>query len=65
MANRLPPLFANQTDYEAFCKRHAGADVARRDIREYSGNAWLGIDCGSTTTKLCLLGADRALLYTY
>ncbi len=65
VANRLPPLFANQTDYEAFCKRHAGADVERLDIREYSGRAWLGIDCGSTTTKLCLLGEDKELLYTY
>ena len=65
VANRLPPLFQDQAEYEAFCRRHAGADVERLDIREYSGNAWLGIDCGSTTTKLCLLGADKELLYTY
>ena len=65
VANRLPPLFESQADYEAFCKRHAGADVERLDIREYSGRAWLGIDCGSTTTKLCLLGEDKEFLYTY
>ncbi len=65
VANRMPPLFRDQGEYDAFCRRHAAADVARRDIRTYAGNAWLGIDCGSTTTKLCLLSADRELLYTY
>ena len=30
-----------------------------------SGPAYLGIDCGSTTTKLALISANRELLYTY
>ena len=49
----------------AFRARHAGADVPRRDIASYGGEAWLGIDCGSTTTKLALLSRDKELLYTY
>jgi len=64
-ANLLPPLFDTAADYEAFCARHSEADVARRDIASYTGDAWLGIDCGSTTTKVALLSADRELLYTY
>ena len=65
VTNRLPPLFASRAEYEEFRQRHAGADVPSRDIASYSGPAWLGIDCGSTTTKLALLSEDRELLYTY
>ena len=64
-ANLLPPLFSTEADYEAFRARHAAASVASRDIAGYSGRAWLGIDCGSTTTKVALLSEDRELLYTY
>ncbi len=64
-ANLLPPLFAGEADYAAFRARHAAATVPEGDLAAYSGDAWLGIDCGSTTTKAVLLGADRELLYTY
>ena len=64
-ANLLPPLFSTEADYEAFRARHAAAGVASRDIAGYSGRAWLGIDCGSTTTKAALLSAEKELLYTY
>ena len=64
-ANLLPPLFAGEADYAAFRARHAAATVAEGDLASYAGDAWLGIDCGSTTTKAALLGADRQLLYTY
>ena len=63
--NRLAPLFENEEEYRAFQARHAGADVPSRDIAGYEGNAWLGIDCGSTTTKLVLLSEDKEILYTY
>ncbi|MBR2354549.1 MAG: 2-hydroxyacyl-CoA dehydratase [Clostridia bacterium] len=64
-ANRLPPLFSGREEYGEFRFRHAKADVARRSIEEYSGSAWLGVDCGSTTTKLVLLSEEKELLYTY
>ena len=63
--DRLPPLFRDEAEYEAFAARHARATVPTRDIESYSGDAWLGVDCGSTTTKLVLISADRELLYTY
>ncbi len=63
--NRLLPLFENEEEYKEFCNRHARADVERSDIEQYSGNAWLGIDCGSTTTKMVLLSEDKAILYSY
>ena len=63
--DRLPPLFANDSEYRAFVQRHKKADVPHRHIGDYRGNAWLGIDCGSTTTKLALIGEDKSLLYSY
>ena len=63
--DRLKPLFAGPAEYDAFCQRHARATVPKADLATYAGPAWLGIDCGSTTTKLALISQDRALLYTY
>ena len=59
------PLFVDEADYEAFVERHAKANVPMADIGSYSGRAFLGIDCGSTTTKLVLIGEENQLLYTY
>ena len=64
-AGRLPPLFRDTEAYLAFCKRHNGASVPERPLADYAGRAWLGIDCGSTTTKLALIGEDKSILYTY
>ena len=50
-----PPLFSDGIEYDLFKLRHARANVAALDIRKYSGKAYLGIDCGSTTTKVVLL----------
>ena len=64
-AGRLKPLFETKADYEEFSARHARAVVPETDIASYIGPAYLGIDCGSTTTKLALISANRELLYTY
>lgn len=63
--DRLPPLFFSETEYEAFRHRHSKASVPVSDIHTYSGKAWLGIDCGSTTTKLVLIGEDKSIIYSY
>ena len=63
--HRLPPLFENEEEYEAFRARHEKATVAKRDIASYTGKAYLGIDCGSTTTKLVLLSEKKEILYEY
>lgn len=63
--DRLPPLFQDEAEYQAFRDRHEKASVPVRDIASYRGKAWLGIDCGSTTTKLVLIGEDLSLLHTW
>ena len=64
-ARALAPLFESEEEYAAFAARHARATVAKRDIKSYEGRAYLGIDCGSTTTKLVLLSEDKEILYEY
>ena len=60
----LPPLFKTQEAYEEFKERHDKDKVKRNDLKTYSGDAFLGIDAGSTTTKLVLIDKDGALLYS-
>ncbi|MCC8072629.1 MAG: acyl-CoA dehydratase activase [Clostridiales bacterium] len=59
------PLFADKKEYEDFCIRHSAANVEKKDISKYHGEAYLGIDCGSTTTKLVLIDKDKNILYSY
>ena len=65
ISNSLPPLFASEAEYESFRKRHAACSAEYADPAGYRGDAYLGIDAGSTTTKLVLTTADGRLLYTY
>lgn len=60
-----PPLFADNDELDAFLARHTRADVKRTDSASYTGKAYLGIDCGSTTTKLTLTDENDRLLYSY
>ena len=59
------PLFASQADYDEFVDRHSGADVSRGDISTYRGKAYLGVDAGSTTTKIVLLSENKQLLFSH
>ncbi len=65
ISNRLEPLFQEEQEYRDFKERHAKASVRRKEISEYVGNAYLGVDAGSTTTKLVLLSEDAEILYEY
>ena len=64
-ADTMPPLFDTQEEYDAFLVRHNASRPPEADIHTYAGPAWLGMDAGSTTTKLALITADGGLLYTY
>ena len=64
-ANTLPPLFASEEEYAAFSERHARSAIPRASLDDYAGPAYIGIDAGSTTTKLVLIAEDGRLLYDY
>ena len=61
----MPPLFTDRADYDAFLARHDANHPPEADIATYTGDAYLGIDAGSTTTKVALIAPDGGLLYTY
>ncbi len=62
---RMEPLFASQQEYDQFTERHSGNHVPTADLSTYKGNCYLGIDAGSTTTKVALVGEDGSLLYSF
>jgi predicted CoA-substrate-specific enzyme activase len=62
--SRLSPLFTTEEEYRIFQKRHKKASVKRIELKEYKGPAYLGIDAGSTTTKIVLVNDDGDLLYS-
>ena len=61
----MEPLFASQAEYDEFVARHNANRPPEVDISTYAGNAYLGIDAGSTTTKVVLIDPEGGLLYTY
>ncbi|MFA5448228.1 MAG: acyl-CoA dehydratase activase, partial [Sphaerochaeta sp.] len=60
----IAPLFANDEDHRAFVERHTTERLAEEPIEGYSGEAFLGVDAGSTTVKAALIGGDGQLLYS-
>lgn len=56
-------LFEDRDAYAAFRERHDRDRVPRGELASYRGPVYLGIDAGSTTTKLAAVGRDRELLY--
>ncbi len=62
---RMEPLFCGQEDYDRFVDRHNRHSVRKSPLSSYEGNCYLGIDAGSTTTKVALVGEDGSLLYHF
>ena len=62
---RMEPLFQNEAAYQSFKERHDRHHVGTADLSSYRGNAYLGIDAGSTTTKIALVAEDGSLLYSF
>ena len=62
---RMEPLFASEKEYEDFTERHNKHNVRKGDFSSYKGDLFLGIDAGSTTTKVAVIGDDGSLLYSF
>ncbi|MCI9081891.1 MAG: 2-hydroxyacyl-CoA dehydratase [Lachnospiraceae bacterium] len=62
---RMEPLFSNQEEYLRFQRRHGRHHVMTSELSTYQGRCFLGIDAGSTTTKVALVGEDGSLLYSF
>ena len=57
-------LFKNQEDYKTFLDRHGKEKVLYSNPNEYKGNAYLGIDAGSTTVKMAIIDENEFILHS-
>jgi len=57
-------LFRSSEEYDAFIARHNKDKVKRGDLATYAGPVYVGIDAGSTTTKIVAIGSEKEILYT-
>ena len=62
--NPLKPLFVTDSEYEEFRERHNKDVVKKGDLKNYHGDCFIGIDAGSTTTKLVVTDNEGTLLYS-
>lgn len=60
----LEPLFKTEEEFNKFKERHNKAKVSTKDFKNFKGDCFLGIDAGSTTTKLVLTDSEGSLLYS-
>ncbi len=60
----LEPLFNNEKEYNEFKDRHSKASVPKKDLSTLTGDCFVGIDAGSTTTKLVVIDREKNLCYS-
>ncbi|WP_159722033.1 2-hydroxyacyl-CoA dehydratase [Enterococcus sp. CSURQ0835] len=61
----LTPLFNSEAELADFRMRHSQAQVSTKELAQHEGAAFLGIDAGSTTTKVTLIDSDGNLLFSF
>ena len=62
---RLQPLFKDEEELKEFYTRHEKEKIDAVDLTTYKGNAYLGIDAGSTTIKVVLISENSEILYSH
>ncbi|MDO4594925.1 MAG: acyl-CoA dehydratase activase-related protein [Tissierellia bacterium] len=60
----LDVLFKNQQEYDEFVEEHKTSKIKYRDIEDYEGDIFVGIDAGSTTSKMVMISEDGEILFT-
>ena len=65
LTNTLEPLFHNDQELKEFRKRHYRTITKQKDLKSYQGDAYLGIDVGSTTSKVILTDKEGSILYSF
>ena len=62
---RLQPLFKDEEELKEFYTRHEKEKIDTVDLTTYKGDAFLGIDAGSTTIKVVLISENSEILYSH
>ena len=63
-SSALEPLFASEEEYNEFIERHEAHSVPRKEGIPYEGDAYLGIDSGSTTLKVILTDSEGSIIFS-
>ena len=64
-SHTLAPLFATEEELAVFRQRHVKSSVEEKKLASHTGAAFLGIDAGSTTTKVVLIDEVGRILYSF
>ena len=65
-SSSLPPIFTSPTDYEAWRKEIDSCSLRKAEWpHDCEQSLYIGIDSGSTTTKIVAMTPEHELLYTY
>jgi predicted CoA-substrate-specific enzyme activase len=64
--NRLPPLFTTKNDRNTWEQNLLQTKIPRTPLSDYAGtHCFLGVDSGSTTTKIIALGTGNQVLFSW
>lgn len=61
----LEPIFDNRADYEAWKQQMSRHTVKKVSLPSGTVQAFIGIDSGSTTTKIVVLDRKKQMLFSY
>lgn len=64
-SDTLEPLFEGEAELADFRMRHGQAQAQEKSLSDHKGVAFLGIDAGSTTTKVALIDDSGNLMYSF
>jgi len=64
--HRLPPLFNSKKEFDEWDSERINTRVKQISLDDYKGTTCcIGIDSGSTTTKIVAIGSNKELLFKY
>lgn len=61
----LRPLFKSKEEYQHFKKRHDIHKAKRNSLQAHNGPIFVGVDAGSTTTKLIAINENAEILFEH
>ena len=64
-ARGLPPVFKDEMEYRLWQMRMAEHTVSKAPLRKGSQEVFIGIDSGSTTTKIVVTDGQARMVYSY
>lgn len=59
----LEALFKSEAQYEEFVEDHKSKELVYKNLADYQGPIYLGIDSGSTTSKIVAVGENEEILF--